>query len=254
MSPNVRRGLFIASALFLAALFLWGVQGLPAFGAFDGNYGRFLNDVAVSQRHATNVVTAVVFDYRALDTLGEEFVLLAAVAGVSLLLRELPGEEKEEAKEETPGRSVPETSDAVRVFGVGQVVFITFFGLYVILHGHLTAGGGFQGGMVIASAFLLIYLATDYETFYRLSPMNWIEFAEALGAGSFVGIGLLALFSGAAFLQNVLPLGQIGNFLAAGTIPVLNIAIGLAVASSTILILRDFLEQTLLLREGRTMR
>lgn len=254
MNQRIRMGLFLVGAVTFTLFLFWGVLGLPEFGRFDGAYGLFLNEVSVTRRHATNVVSAVVFDYRALDTLGEEFVLLAAVAGVSLLLRELPGEGKERADEDLPGRNVPETSDAVRVFGLGQVVFVALYGLYMILHGHLTAGGGFQGGIVLASAFLLIYLASDFKTFERVTPMKWIEVAEAVGAGSFVGIGLLALFSGAAFLENFLPLGQAGNFLSAGTIPLINSAVGLAVGSSIVLILSDFLEQTLILREGRTLR
>src|SRR3712207_8535195 len=58
------------------------------FRSYDGVYGLLLSHTAAVERHATNVVMAVTFDYRGFDTLGEEFILFAAVMGVALLLRE----------------------------------------------------------------------------------------------------------------------------------------------------------------------
>src|SRR5439155_16679988 len=88
MSRRLRLGLFGVSGSVLAALFVWALTGLPKFGDFQGEYGRILNTVAGSERHVTNVVSAVVFDYRGFDTLGEEFLLFTAVMAVALLLRE----------------------------------------------------------------------------------------------------------------------------------------------------------------------
>ena len=95
MTRRVRLGLFAVSGSVLAALFVWALRGLPNFGDFQGEYGRILNSAAGSERHVTNVVSAVVFDYRGFDTLGEEFILFAAVMAVALLLREArSGEER----------------------------------------------------------------------------------------------------------------------------------------------------------------
>ena len=66
---------------------LWGFAGLPDFGDYRGPYGEILNRVAVPERSTTDVVTAVNFDYRGFDTLGEEFILFAAVIGVASILR-----------------------------------------------------------------------------------------------------------------------------------------------------------------------
>jgi multicomponent Na+:H+ antiporter subunit B len=71
MTLRARRNLFFLGALGFLALFLWGLNGLPGFGEYEGVYGLTLNRVAVAQRHATNLVAAVTFDYRGLDTLGE---------------------------------------------------------------------------------------------------------------------------------------------------------------------------------------
>ena len=87
MNRTVRLGLFAISAAGLAALLFWSLIGLPDFGHYHWPYGKLLNAVAVDERHTTNVVGVTVFDYRGIDTLGEEFILFTAVVGVSLLLR-----------------------------------------------------------------------------------------------------------------------------------------------------------------------
>src|SRR5690242_21222265 len=91
MSSRQRlRGLIAAPVLAaLGGILLWGLSRAPAFGEFHGAYGDLLNRIAVPQRHATNVVTAIVFDYRGFDTMGEEFILFASVVGVVLLLRDM---------------------------------------------------------------------------------------------------------------------------------------------------------------------
>ena len=88
MSRRARLMLFGVSAVVTGVLLGWGVSGLQAFGDFNGEYGQILNGVAGRERHVTNVVAAVVFDYRGFDTLGEDFILFSAVLGVALLLRE----------------------------------------------------------------------------------------------------------------------------------------------------------------------
>src|SRR3954466_7632374 len=88
MARHVARGVLALPVLAgIGTLLLWGFSGLPAFGHYHGEYGHLINTIAVPQRHTANAVTAVVFDYRGVDTLGEEFILFAAVSGVVLLLR-----------------------------------------------------------------------------------------------------------------------------------------------------------------------
>src|SRR5436309_1860362 len=108
---------------------LWGIFGLPAFGHYGGPYGDVLNAVAPTERQAQNVVSAINFDYRGLDTLGEEYILFGAVAATALLLRRLRGEIGIEA-------SAPETSatDALRAWGLAVTACTLLFGLYMVLH------------------------------------------------------------------------------------------------------------------------
>src|SRR5215212_3261045 len=87
--PMTRRGRIALCAVGLAglaALLVWGVVGLEPFGHYPGPYGTLLNAAEPDERHAANVVAAVVFDYRGFDTLGEELILFCAVMGLAFLL------------------------------------------------------------------------------------------------------------------------------------------------------------------------
>jgi hypothetical protein len=92
VSRSARLGLFALGGPGLLAVLLIGLHGLPAFGHFHGVYGLLVNRIEPVERHATDIVTALNFDIRAYDTLGEEFILFASVSGVALLLRHLRGE------------------------------------------------------------------------------------------------------------------------------------------------------------------
>src|SRR5919204_6921674 len=171
MNRGWRIGLFLGAAVGLAVLLVWGFAGIPAFGHYRGPYGDLLNAVGVRERHATDVVAAVVLDYRGFDTLGEEFILFASVVGVALLLRAGREEEQIDPSQLARARERPPTTDAVRTLGLALVGPTVLLGLYVVAHGHLTPGGGFQGGAVLASASILVFLCGKYLTFRRLNPV-----------------------------------------------------------------------------------
>jgi multicomponent Na+:H+ antiporter subunit B len=253
ISFETRKRLFLVGAAGLAALLAWGLLGLPAFGDYNGVYGEVLNRVAVPERHATAVVTAINFDYRGFDTLGEEFILFAAVLGLALILREGRDEEVGRDDDDVHGRTAPETSAAVRVATLAMIGPTVLLSIYVTGHGQLTPGGGFQGGVIAATALLLVYLGGEYATLRRVRPLGLVEVGKAAGAGAFVLIGIGGLIFAGAFLENFLPLGTTGELLSAGTIPLLSIAVGLEVAGGLVLLLSEFLEQTIVLRkrEGR---
>jgi multicomponent Na+:H+ antiporter subunit B len=232
------------------ALFLWGMAGLPPFGSYPGPYGDLLNSFAVSERKATDVVSAVNFDYRAFDTLGEEFILFVSVAGAALLLRKID-EEKEQSNEDPDsedreaGRAPPPTSDATRAFGVALVGLTVIFGLYMISHGQTTPGGGFQGGVILATAPLSVYLCANARTFQRIAPRGLVEAAESLAAAAYLLFGLAAVVLGAEFLRNVTPLGEEEKMGSSGNIFWLNLAVGIEVAAGFVLLLSVFIEETL---------
>ena len=251
MKSKSRLMLFVPSAVLLLALFAWADRDLVPFGHYRGPYGDVVNNITVFERHATNAVTAVNFDFRALDTMGEEAILFMSALGVAMLLRRQKEESRnDESRDERESRDVPQPSDAIKTVTMGLIGPLVVYGLYVVLHGQVTPGGGFQGGVILATAPLLAYLAEDLKTFKRITSHLLVEIAEAAGITGFVGFGFLGLVAGGVFLRNVLPLGETGNVLSSGMILGLNICSALAVAGGLVSMIYAFLEQTLEMRMG----
>ena len=245
----MRRALFALGAAGIAATYFAGVRGLPPAGGYRGVYGELLNQVAVGERHATDVVSAVNFDYRGLDTLGEEFILFASVAAVAAILRRQKDEQDDEDEQKWQPRKAPD-SDAVRVLGVAMVPLLVCYGLYMISHGSISPGGGFQGGVVLATAPLMVYLCAHTRAFLEIAPQGMVKAVEAAGAAGYALIGCLGLLASKAFLENVLPLGTAGSAWSSGTILFLNLAVGVAVGAGFVELLATFIEEVLR-REAR---
>ena len=171
MSERVRLRVFAVAVAGLLGLMLWGFAGLPDFGHYRGPYGEILNRVAVPERSTTDVVTAVNFDYRGFDTLVEEFILFAAVIGVASILRDAARRAHAAAGRRCGGPArAARRACTVRVTGLGLVAPTILVGIYIVAHGHQTPGGGFQGGVILATALLLTYLSGDYMTLAGRRP------------------------------------------------------------------------------------
>lgn len=169
-----------------------------------------------------NIVTSIVVTYRGLDTLGEVAVLFLATAGVGFLL----------AKRENLGRKRRRASELLKTGAMFLVPVLILFGVFIFTHGHLTPGGGFQGGVIIASAILLILLS-ESNVHLNHTVLVWLE---SLSGASYVLLGLLGLLlataSGDGFLSNaILPLGRYGALFSAGAIPIIYSVIGLKVGA-----------------------
>lgn len=249
MKPSSRKRLLAVATVGVLALMLSAFSAMPRSGHPLGDYARLIDRVAVPERHATDIVSAVNFDYRGFDTLGEEFILFVSVVGVGVVLRghgDVGDKEKQQDRDDgSADRPRIKTSDAVRLLGVGLVSITIGFGVYVCTHGQVSPGGGFQGGVVLATAPIVVYLSVDAKTFVKIAPEALVKAAEALGAAAFVVVGIAGLVAGAPFLTNVLPLGESGSVFSAGTIFVLNLAVGLAVAAGFVSLLLTFLAETL---------
>jgi multisubunit Na+/H+ antiporter MnhB subunit len=118
-------------------------------------------------------------------------------------------------------------------------VLIVLFGIYIILFGHLTPGGGFAGGVILASSYVLLMLAFGGEFVKKDLPLSLVSKLDCLGAFMFILIAILGVVFGGAFFVNFLfeKYGQPLNLLSAGTIPFSNIAIGLKVGASLFLVI-----------------
>ena len=249
MNRKTRLTVFLAGAIALAVVLGCSFLALPPTGEYRGPYGDLVNAVTVPERNITDTVTAVNFDIRGFDTLGEEFILFASVMGVLLLLRRQENEPRRSHEDRAKGRSAVPVSDAVRVMALLVMPAVVVFGIYVVTHGQLTPGGGFQGGVILATAPQFLYLAGEFRNFRKAVPRRLVHTAEAVGAGGYAAIGIGCLVAGAVFLQNVLPLGSKGTILSGGTIPLINASVGLEVTGGLVLVLMVYLEETLELKE-----
>jgi len=258
MTPKLRLWLFAIGAAGLVACYLWAFGGLPGFGNYPGPYGPEILKDAIPQTNATGIVSAVNFDYRGFDTLGEEFILFTAAAGMSVVLRRLRGEQEQaehSPADEVMNRNVAPTSSALRVAALILVGPTALIGWWLATHAQTNPSGGFQGGVILASAFMLVYLSGESIAFRRLSPVDLLDAAEAIGAGGFAAVGLAAVAQGLPFLYNYLPLGgSPGAVSSSGTIALISFLVGIEVAAAFILITGELLEQTLFTSGGTTPR
>ena len=198
--------------------------------AADTKAGRHYLDQAVSETGSANVVTAVVVTYRGFDTLGEVTVLFIAAIGLGIVFYR---RKKDAAKPPRPASFVLRTGCCF-LFPV-----ILVLGAYIFLHGHLTPGGGFQGGVIIASGFLLTYIGcSDMKIHHK-----WFEATESLAGCAFVIAGLAGLAVGGGFLMNFMPKGNFNTLFSAGLIPIIYAAIGLKVGAELTGLIANFLER-----------
>jgi multicomponent Na+:H+ antiporter subunit B len=236
----VNRRLRIAVCLpalgVLAVLLTWSLVAIPHFGDYRGPYGFVLNRVVVPERHMTNVVTAVVFDYRGFDTLGEEFILFIAVMGVVLLLRQKEREEHGELNDAI-------RSDAVRIGGSLAVGICLLVGLWLVAFGFVTPGGGFQGGVALAASLLLVFLVSNWRAWSGIGNAKHLDPFEGVGAGAYIVIGLAALIGGMPFLTNVLGPGTPGAIDSGGSAALVNWAVAMEVAAANLILFSEFLEE-----------
>jgi multicomponent Na+:H+ antiporter subunit B len=241
----------IAALVFVALLGwviftgIYGIEGFPS-------YGKVNLDERVSSEYITksvttentsveygkssgmetgsaNYVTSIIVNYRSFDTLGEVTVLFVSALGISLLFGSVSGK----MRNRFPSSSILKTGSKV----VFPLILVT--GVYIFTHGHLSPGGGFPGGSMIASAVLLMYLADES---FRIR-IERFKRTESLAGTFYVIIGLLGLVMTNYFLGNFVDTGKVGSLLSAGIIPIIYVLVGLKVGSELSGIITDFLKE-----------
>ncbi len=245
MNRGVRHLVFLFGGGLVAVLFVLGALGMPKFGSSNHPY-RDRSVHAAAEHQTPNVVAAVNFDQRGFDTLGEESIFFASVIGAAALLR--PSKEEREERQESGG-GLRDVMASTRFAGYVLLPLTLLVGLDVVAHGHITPGGGFQGGVVLATGFHVLYVAGRYETLEKVRPVALFENGEVLGALGFAGLGFAGIAISGSFLSNMIPVGGWGSFLSAGTVEVLNFAVGIEVACGVIVLLSHFFEQAIRLRD-----
>lgn len=209
----------LASLLFVAGLtfLLLVLTGVFVFGAPPMHLGQAITAAAPEQVGAANIVTSIVLGYRGFDTLGELSILFAAATAGGFVL----------GRHRATATVAKEAGFILRAGADLLFPMLIVVGLYIVLHGHLTPGGGFQGGVILAAAFFVPALARPAQSLDH----GWLSVVEGFAGAAFILIGLLALFRGGEFLQPMLGTGRMGSLISAGTLPLLYLAVGLKVGA-----------------------
>ena len=213
--------IFVVALIAVIGYSLMDVMLQVPFGEHRANVGDYYLEQSPAVLKVANTVTAIVVNFRGFDTLGEVTVLFLAAMGLgSIMYRRKPKGEKE----------VRAKKPSSRILQVGaQIIFpmMVVLGAYVFIHGHLTPGGGFQGGAIIATASLLMLIT--YRKFkVNHNTISWIE---SIAGVVFVGIGMTGLLKGMAFLENFLNVGELNALLSGGIIGIIYVAVGFKVAA-----------------------
>lgn len=235
-------------ALLIAFVFLYFlihdvIPFIPDFGNFDV-FTRAVFDIihkstkdyyepveykksADREDGSANVVTSIVVNYRSFDTLGEVTVLFTAAIGVGILTTSLKKRVSLEFDEHF-----------ILKITIGIILpLILLFGAYVFIHGHLTPGGGFPGGTIIALGMLLLILANKQ---FRITHVA--KYTEQIAGVGYVLVGLLGMAFSGVFLINFLPTGVVGNLFSSGIVPIVYILIGFKVGAELSSIISEMKE------------
>lgn len=228
----------LASLLFAGGLafLLLIIAAELGFGEPVPRVGDAILAQAPDQVGAANIVTAVLLGYRGIDTLGELAVLFAAATAAALVL---VGGRGNQARHVDPVGGFILRTGADLLFPLLLVV-----GLYIIVHGHLTPCGGFQGGVILAAAFFVLILARPGRDGSGGMNHTAIAVIEGLAGAGFIALGLWSLWDNGNFLQPLLAKGVLGELLSAGTLPLLSMAVGLKVGAELAGLMTQLAEQS----------
>ena len=236
---NFRRFYRIAAVVCcvaLIAMLLTAVSYLPPVGATDNPASnevaaKYIED-GLQDTGAVNIVTGMILDYRAFDTLGESHVLFIATCTVLILLRSDKKKDKlQEAAEQRREQHYEPKDDSI----LQRVTFLLFpiiviYGIYVVLNGHISPGGGFSGGAIIGAGLILYANAFGFANlnrFFTEKTYKWISFVSL---AFYCLAKSYSFFTGANHLESGIPLGTPGAILSSGLILPLNICVGMVVA------------------------
>jgi len=226
------RRAFIVLAVALFAILFAGI-------AIEYTERQFLPPLAASyvklvsqELGAANVITGILLSYRGFDTLGEVAVLFMVAAGVGLVLGE-----RAPRRDAGPPKAIMASTEIVQTGAEILLPLISIFAAYIIMNGHLSAGGGFQGGAIIASGVMLLLLAQPEIGLDH----DFLGITESLAGVLFVLAGIAGLVFAGGFLDSrMLPLGQFGAFFSAGAIPVISVLLGVKVGCELSVVIDRF--------------
>ncbi len=228
----------VVLCLGIILVLLWTVASLPVTGVAsnpDNNEvaARYI-ERGLQETGAVNIVTGMILDYRAFDTFGESCVLFIGSCCVLVLLR-LDGNSKNEnirkmIAESNDRHFEPKNDIILQKCACVLVPIIMIFGIYIVLNGHLSPGGGFSGGAVLGSGLILYLNAFGYEKMGKMFTEKLYRRTTLCALTFYCLAKSYSFFTGANHLESGIPLGTPGAILSSGLILPLNICVGLVVA------------------------
>ena len=234
---KIYRGFSILFCLFLVAMLLFAVADLPPFGNADNPVNNEVSaryiEKGLQETGAVNIVTGMILDYRAFDTLGESHVLFIATCTVLILLRIDANKKKGKEEAEANDRNFEPKNDLILQSAARFLVpLIIIFGVYIILCGHLGPGGGFSGGAVIGAGLILYLNAFGFEKterFFTAKTYKWMSFTALF---CYAAAKSYSFYTGANHIESIIPLGVPGAIISSGLILILNICVGVVVSGT----------------------
>ena len=241
LSQSLYRVLCVAICLTMIVLLLYTVTELPGFGSPDHPINNEVSaryiEKGLQETGAVNIVTGMILDYRAFDTLGESSVLFTAAMVVLFLLRK----DKESHKYSQLAKNMydnphsdtyyePKNDVILQKTAVVLVPMILLFGVYVVLNGHLSPGGGFSGGAIIGAGLLLYVTAFGFEKTRKFFTYKTYQRIVLCALMTYAVSKCYSFYTGANHIESIIPLGTPGAILSSGLILVLNICVGFIVA------------------------
>lgn len=220
-------GLLMILLAMVAALPPTGEAERPVNNEVSARY----IESGLQETGAVNIVTGMILDYRAFDTFGESNVLFAATTTVLILLHMKKKGKDGRVEEIASDRLLEPKRDAILQGSATVLVpIIILFGIYVILNGHLSPGGGFSGGAIIGAGLILYLSAFGFERAEKLFTEKLYKTVSFAALTTYCLAKSYSFFTGANHLESHIPLGTPGAILSSGLIFVLNICVGMVVA------------------------
>jgi len=209
--------------LLIIALLLIFVPLFRVFNKYEfpreatNKIAKYYTANTIRDHNIPNMVTGVVVGYRGFDTVGELIVLFLAVMGLQAVIK-------------TNRDSVPRIifTKASPILNGGTKImypFIFLFSIYIIIHGHLSPGGGFQGGAMLATGVLLNALCCGKQ------PAASVKYAEGASGFTVVLLGIISVLFLGYFMGNYMKFGHFGGLISGGILSVFYILIGMKVGT-----------------------
>ena len=229
----------VISCIFLIGVLLYTVADLPYFGQENPRtvevVRRYVED-GLEETGAVNIVSGMILDYRAFDTLGESHVLFTALVCVTILLRR---DKKNMRRGYEDYYTITKDSyyginrdGILRRVGMFLVPCIFLYGLYILLNGQLSPGGGFSGGAILGAGMIIFAASFGFKQADRFFTRRFSAYSTLVALSFYSFAKGYVFFTGANGLENGIPKGTPGAILSGGLILPLDIAVGVVVAGT----------------------